>query len=175
MRRNTVSLAAASATIGLIASGCGGSPTAESKTTEATTTATSASSSPVAAATSTSPAAPALDSAQLQALVPAPAGTTQTNGPDTIPNNGIHMKFVVNGSPTDVVGAYKSALAGKGWTVTTIVSSAGGEGGGGGATYTGTHGDSYGVFDGGGYANNTYVNVCVWPTKPADPNCTRAD
>lgn len=174
MRRNTVSLAAATVVIGLVASGCGSTPTAESETTEATTSTTSASSSPAAAATSTSSAAPAADSAQLQALVPAPAGTTQTDGPDTIPNNGIHLKFVVNGSPADVVGAYKSALADKGWAMTTIVSSAGGQGGGGGATYTGTHGDSYGVFDGGGYANNTYVNVCVWPAKPADPNCTRS-
>lgn len=175
MRRNTVSLVAAAAAIGLVASGCGSSPTAESQTTETTTSASSTSSSAAAATTAPSQAAPAADSAQLQALVPAPAGTTQTNGPDSIPNNGIHLKFVVNGSPADVVGAYKSALADKGWAMTTIVTSVGGQGGGGGATYTGTHGDSYGVFDGGGYANNTYVNVCVWPTKPADPNCTRAD
>lgn len=79
----------------------------------------------------------------------------------------------MTGSPTDVVAAYKTALEGKGWAVTTIVSSDGGPGGGGGATYTGTHGDNYGVFDGGGFGTETFLNVCAWPTKPAQPNCSR--
>ena len=123
------------------------------------------------AATSTSAAA-AASPAQLQALVPTPAGTVQTYGPDTIANNGIHLNFKVTGSPTDVVKAYKAVLEDKGWTVTTIVSSSGGSGGGGGATYTGTHGDNYGVFDGGGFGTETYLNVCTWPAKPAEPNCS---
>lgn len=107
----------------------------------------------------------------MQALVPTPANTRETNGPDVIPGDGIHLHFVVDGAPGDVVGAYKSAFEGKGWDVTTIVTSTGG--GGGGATYTATHGDAYSVIDGGGYDKNTFVNVCAWATKPADPNCSR--
>ncbi|AFM15172.1 hypothetical protein Mycch_0349 [Mycolicibacterium chubuense NBB4] len=107
----------------------------------------------------------------LPALVPAPAGATATPTPDTIADNGIHLHYQVNGAPADVMNAYKSALKDKGWTVTTIVTSGGG--GGGGATYTGTNGDSYGVFDGGGYGSTTYVDVCAWASKPDEPNCTR--
>lgn len=106
--------------------------------------------------------------------MPTPADTQQTKGPDPIADNGIHMHYQVNGAPSDVMNAYKSALEGKGWQVTTIVTSTGG-GGGGGATYTGTHGDAYGVFDGGGFNTNTYIDVCTWPAKPANPNCNRGD
>lgn len=152
------SAAIAAAVIGLVA-GCGsGSDSAKGSSSAASTS-----------AASTAAASPA----QLQALVPTPAGTAQTYGPDALADNGIHLSFKVTGSPTDVVTAYKAALEGKGWAVTTIVSSNGGPGGGGGATYTGTHGDSYGVFDGGGFGTETYLNVCAWPAKPAQPNCSR--
>jgi hypothetical protein len=153
------SVAVAAAVLGLVA-GCGDKPDSGAK------------SSSSAASTSTS-AAPAASPAQLQALVPTPAGTAQTYGPDTIADNGIHLSFKVAAAPSDVVTAYKAALEGKGWTVTTIVSSVSGSDGGGGATYTGTHGDSYGVFDGGGFGKETYLNVCTWPAKPAQPNCSR--
>ena len=146
------SVAVAAAAIGLVA-GC--SSGSDSSTKSSTSSAASAS------------------PAQLQALVPTPGGAAQAWGPDTIADNGIHLSFKVTGSPTDVVAAYKTALEGKGWAVTTIVSSDGGPGGGGGATYTGTHGDSYGVFDGGGMGTETYLNVCAWPAKPAQPNCSR--
>ena len=160
------SAAIAAAVIGLVA-GCGsGSDSAKGSSSAASTSATSTS-------TASSASAGAAGPAQLQALVPTPAGTAQTYGPDAVADNGIHLKFKVTGSPTDVVTAYKAALEGKGWTVTTIVSSDGGPGGGGGATYTGTHGDNYGVFDGGGFGTETYLNVCAWPTKPTQPNCSR--
>ena len=123
------------------------------------------------AASTTTSAAP-VDASKLPGLVPAPANTQDTKGPDSIADNGIHLKFAVTGEPVDVMAAYKAALKDKGWTVTTIVTS-GGEGGGG-ATYTGTNGGAYGVFDGGGFNTSTYINVCAWPTKPADPNCTRS-
>ncbi|OBB13516.1 hypothetical protein A5761_20170 [Mycolicibacterium setense] len=109
----------------------------------------------------------------LTSLLPTPADVQQTKGPDDIADGGIHLHYQANGSPTDVMTAYKNALQGKGWALTTIISSSGG--GGGGATYTGTHGDAYGVFDGGGYANTTYIDICTWPAKPADPNCSRGD
>lgn len=107
--------------------------------------------------------------AQLQSLIPTPANTQRTDGPVAIPNNGIQMHFMVNGSPMAVLDGYKSALEGKGWTVT--VQSSGGYGGDGGATYTGTKGNAYGVFTGGGGGNTTDVKACAWPSKPANPNC----
>ncbi|GAY15550.1 hypothetical protein MSZK_22760 [Mycobacterium sp. shizuoka-1] len=110
---------------------------------------------------------------QLQSLVPTPANTQVTKGPDTLAEGGVHVFFKVDGSPNDVMTAYKAALEGKGWTVTTMVTSGGD--GGGGATYTGTNGAAYGVFDGGGYNTNTYLDVCTWPTKPATPNCARGN
>ena len=42
------------------------------------------------------------------------------------------MHFLVNGSATDVLGAYKTALERKGWAVTVVSSD--GWGGAGGAT-----------------------------------------
>jgi hypothetical protein len=155
-RRSKV-LAAAAISVGLIISGC--------SRTEAPT-----------ASTASSP--PTQSQAQsggvdLKALVPTPAGTAKSKGPDAIADNGIHQYFQVDGGPNEVMNAFKAALEGKGWEVSTIVSSGGGPGGGGGATYTGTHGDAYGVFDGGGYQNSTYIDVCTWPAKPANPNCQR--
>jgi hypothetical protein len=115
MRRNAYAFVAAAMAIGLIASACSSSPNSTTKTT--------------------SPA----NAAQLQSLIPIPANTQPTDGPAAIPDNGIHMHFVVNGSSsTDVLDAYKTALEGKGWVVTVV--SSGGWVGAGGATYTGTHG-----------------------------------
>jgi hypothetical protein len=171
MMRNTHALVAVAMAIGLVASACSGSNTGTQTTGVTTSTASSTS----AAATTTSPATATTTpsgNAQLQSLIPTPANSQQTKGPDGIPDGGIHLHFQVNGSPTDVMDAYKTALEGKGWSVTTIVTSSNG-GGGGGATYTGTQGDAYGVFDGGGFASTTYVNVCTWPSKPSNPNCSR--
>ena len=145
--------------ISLAASGC--SHTSDSATES------SGASTPAASATQNS------SPAQLQALVPVPAGTNHTDGPDTISDNGIHLHFVVGGAPAEVMKAYRAALTSSGWAVTTIVSSDGAPGGGGGATYTGTKADSYGVFDGGGWGGATYVNVCAWTSKPAEPDCSR--
>lgn len=92
-----------------------------------------------------------------------------TYGPDPLADSGVHQKFKVNGVPTEVMGTYKTALEGKGWQVSTVTSSSDGDGGG--ATLTGTRGDVYGVFDGGGYQSTTYIEVCLWPTKPTNPNC----
>jgi hypothetical protein len=175
--RNASTLAAVAMAVGLVASACSGSSdSGTQKTTEAATSATSSSTAavtttPSAAATTTSQGTPtaAPGGAGLQSLLPAPPNSAQTKGPDNIADNGIHMYYQVNGSPNDVMNAYKTALEGKGWQVTTVVTS------GGGATYTGTNGDAYGVFDGGGYNATTYVDVCTWPTKPANPTCNRGD
>jgi len=148
MSRNTHTLAVAAMAIGLVASACSGSPNSATKTT---------STSPVAAT-------------QLRSLIPTPPNTQRTDGPTSIPDNGIHIHFLVNGSATDVLDAYKTALEGKGWAVTIV--SSGGWGGSGGATYTATHGSIYGVFGGGGGASGTTdVGACAWPSQPSNPNC----
>jgi hypothetical protein len=166
--RNTSALAAVALAVGLVASACSGSSESGSKTTtEAPTSATSSSSA--AATTTSGTATAAAGGADLQSLLPTPPNSQQTKGPDNIADNGIHMYYQVNGSPSDVMNAYKTALEGKGWQVTTVVTS------GGGGTYTGTNGNAYGVFDGGGYNATTYVDVCTWPTKPANPTCNRGD
>ncbi|WP_254849074.1 hypothetical protein [Mycobacterium sp. GA-1841] len=151
MTNHTTACLIATLAIGLAASAC--SPATDNA--EATTT-----------------APPAAD-ASLASLLPTPAEVQQTRGPDDVGDGGIHLHYQVNGAPHDAMAAYKTALQDKGWAVTTVVSSGGNRGGG--ATYTGTHGDAYGVFDGGGYANTTYIDVCTWPTKPADPNCSRGE
>lgn len=149
-------LAAVVMSVGLLASGC-------SRAAEAPT-----------APPATKPAAQAPSGGgDLKSLVPAPANTTTSKGPNSIADNGIHQYFQVDGVPNEVMSAFKTALEGKGWEMSTIVSSGGGEEGGGGATYVGTNGDAYGVFDGGGFKTTTYIDVCTWPTKPADPNCQR--
>lgn len=159
MRLSDCALTFAAVATCLIAPACSNS----SSSADTTTT--------TAGTTVTSSATAAPSNGGLQALIPTPASTQHTDGPDPIADSGVHMHFVVNGSPAEAVDAYKTALQDKGWAVTTIVSSTGGEGGG--ATYTGTHGDTYGVFDGGGYGGTTHFNVCAWPSKPANPNCSR--
>lgn len=145
MSRNIYALAAAAMAIGLVGSACGSSPNS--------------------ATTTTSPAS----ATQMQSLIPTAANTQRTDGPTSIPDSGIHMHFLVNGGGTDVLNAYKTALEGKGWTVTVL--SSGGWGPSGGATYTGTQGNTYGVFGGGGNGSTTDVSACAWPSKPANPNC----
>ncbi len=108
----------------------------------------------------------------LKTLLPVPVNTQKTTGPDAISANGIRMNYQAAAAPGPAMVAYRTALRDKGWEVTTIVTSEGGTGGG--ATFIGTHGKAYGVFDGGGFDQQTFVDVCVWPEKPADPNCTRA-
>jgi hypothetical protein len=145
MSRNAYALVAAAMAIGLVASACHSSPNS------ATTTTSQA------------------NATQLQSLIPTPANTQRTDGPTSIPDNGIHMHFLVNGSSPDSLDAYKTALEGKGWTVTVV--SSGGWAGAGGATYTATQGDTYGVFSGGGSASTADVSACAWPSKPSNPNC----
>ena len=153
---------------GLVASGC-----STTKETSSTTTTEASAATTTTAAETTTPAATTAKPADVKSLVPTPANTAETKGPDAIANDGVHLHFQVNGAPKEVMDAFKIDLEGKGWDVTTIVTSD--NGGGGGATYTGTNGAAYGVFDGGGYDNKTYLDVCTWPTKPADPNCARGE
>lgn len=125
---------------------------------------------PTATSTSGVAQAPAsVGAADLAALVPTPANTVTTKGPDPLAENGIHRYFEVGGPPDQVMNAFKTALEGKGWQITTTNSHSGGEGGG--ATFTGTLGEAYGVFDGGGYQAKTFIDVCTWPKKPSNADC----
>lgn len=108
---------------------------------------------PSAGATATTQGPATSGSADLSSLIPTPAGSQRTDGPDAVHDGGTHKHFLVSGAPADVMNAYKGALEG------------------GGATYTGTNGGAYGVFVGGGYGGTTDVDACVWPSKPADTNC----
>jgi hypothetical protein len=147
---------AAVAAIVLVAAACGSSPNS------GTTSSTSATVSKTVTTTTSG-------NAGLRSLIPVPPNTQRTDGPDSIQENGIHLHFLVNGSPTDVMGAYKSAVQGKSWSL-MVDSSTGGEGGGG-ATYTASNGDAFGVFTGGGYGSTTDIDACAWPSKPADTSC----
>jgi hypothetical protein len=102
-------------------------------------------------------------------LIPVPANAQRTDGPDSIQENGIHLHFQVNGAPTDVMGAYKTALQAKSWSL--IVDSSSGGGGGGGATYTASNGNAFGLFSGGGWGSTTDIDACAWPSKPSDTSC----
>ncbi len=163
MRHQTYALAAAATAIGLVAA-CGGSHNASTTTT--TSMSPKAITTTVSQATTTTSAG-----TDLQSLIPTPADTQRTDGPGSIHDNGIHLHFMVNGSPTDVMNAYKTALESKNWSLT--VESSGGGGGGGGATYTGTNGDAYGVFTGGGYGSTTDVEACAWRSKPSNTDCAQ--
>ena len=101
------------------------------------------------------------------------SGTTNCDGVcRDLSNNGIRFHYQAAAAPGPAMVAYRNALRDKGWQVTTIVTSEGGTGGG--ATYTGTNGDAYTVVDGGGFEQQTFIDICLWPKRPEEPNCTRA-
>ncbi|MGB0876544.1 MAG: hypothetical protein ACPGVY_00795 [Mycobacterium sp.] len=157
MRHSAYVSAIAATVIGLIAAGCGSSSDSGTATDTETVT---------ISPTTTSAADAGTD---LRSLIPTPADTQQTDGPDTVPDNGVHMHFQVSGAPGATMESYKTDLENSGWSVT--VRDEGGGGGGGGATYTGSNSDAYGVFTGGGYGNTTDIDACVWPTKPSKTEC----
>ena len=161
MRYQTYVAATAAMATGLFAAGCVSSPNSGTATS---TTASQTITASVSQATTTS--GPGTD---LKSLIPTPANTTRTDGPDQIHDNGIHLHFLVTGSPTDVMNAYKAAIQGKSWSLT--VDSSSGGGGGGGATYTARNGNNFGLFTGGGYGGMTDVDACAWPSQPANTDC----
>lgn len=165
MKHTASCLVAAAVAISVVVAGCDGSPKSGTATTSP------AGSTTETTTTTSQTGRPSSSAADLRKLIPTPLGTQRTDGPDDIQDNGIHLHFLVNGSPGDVMSAYQTALQGMSWAVN--VESSGGGGGGGGATYTGTNGNNYGVFDGGGYRGTTDLDVCVWPSKPSNTKCGR--
>lgn len=157
MRHSAYVSAIAATVIGLVAAGCGGASDSGTATEKETVT----------ISPTESPAADA--GTELQSLIPTPAGTQQTDGPDSVQADGVHMHFQVRGAPGATMDSYKTVLENTGWSVT--VQDEGGGGGGGGATYTGSNSDAYGVFTGGGYGDTTDIDACVWPAKPSNTEC----
>jgi hypothetical protein len=151
------------AAIGLLATACSSSPTSGNATSTSAAGSKTITASVSQATTTTS------SNTDLQPLIPVPANAQRTDGPDSIQENGIHLHFLVNGAPMDVMGGYKTALQGKGWSV--IVDSSSGGGGGGGATYTASNGNAFGLFSGGGWGSTTDIDACAWPSKPSDTSC----
>lgn len=150
--------------VAVVTAACGGSPyTGMPATTRGNHTNT--------VTTIVSQAATAAAVAYLRSLIPTPATTNRTDGPDPIHDGGIRSHFFVNGSASDVLSAYKAALLSMNWTL--IVDSAGGGADGGGATYTARNGNAFGVFTGGGFGSATDIDACVWPSAPADKDCAR--
>jgi len=163
VRNNLLVSATAAMVLGLVAAACSSPPTS-STATATRTTPTKAITTTVSQATTTTSAV-----ADLQSLIPTPANTRRTDGPDSIHDNGIHLHFLVNGSAMDVMGAYKAGIQGKGWSL--IVDSSSGNGDGGTATYTASNGNAFGVFTGGGFGATTDIDACAWPSNPASTDC----
>ena len=159
--RPTVCVAAAAAGL---AAACGGSPYVGISTSTGgnhTNTVT----------TLVSQATNAAAVAYLRSLIPTPARTSRTDGPDPIHDGGVRSHFFVDGSPAEVLGGYKTALLRMNWTL--IVDRTGGGPDGGGATYTARNGHAFGVFAGGGVRGVTDIDACAWPSAPATEDCAR--
>jgi hypothetical protein len=168
MARKTHVVAAAAAALGLVAAACSNSSNSNTATPTSTTASKTVTAS-VSQATTTTTTTTTSANTDLQALIPVPPNTQRTDGPEPIQENGIHLHFFVNGSPVEVMGAYKTALLGKNWTLILDSSSNGGSGGG--ATYTASNGNAFGFFNGGGWGNTLDIDACAWPTKPSDTSC----
>lgn len=167
MRHNTYVVAAA---VELLATACRGAPHSGTSTTRSGTP-TKVLTTTVSQATTTAAGPTMAAGTDLRSLIPTPSKTNRTDGPDPVHDNGIHLHFLVRGSPTDVMSAYKTALLGMKWTL--IVDSSRGGAGGGGATYTASNGNAFGVFTGGGFGNTTDVDACAWPSEPVKKDCGR--
>jgi hypothetical protein len=106
----------------------------------------------------------------LLAGVPEPANAV-FKAEDAIQEGGRHFFYTSGASPSDVVGAYQSALEAAGWNI--ISSGGGGDpfGFGGGAGLTASDGTRYLKFNAGGPAGQTFIDACVWPAQPSNDNC----
>ncbi|SPM36239.1 hypothetical protein MRAB57_4079 [Mycobacterium rhizamassiliense] len=168
MARRAYVVAAVAAAVGLVAAGCGNSSNSHTATS-ASTPASKASKTVTASVSQATTTTSASVNTDLQALIPVPPNTAHTDGPDSIQENGIHLHFMVNGAPVEVMAAYKTALLGKSWSLILDSSSNGGSGGG--ATYTASNGNAFGFFNGGGWGDTVDIDACAWPAKPADHSC----
>jgi hypothetical protein len=90
-------------------------------------------------------------------------------GAGAISNGGQRANFTTSADPSAVIAAYTQILPGSGWTV--MSSGGAGSSNGGGAGLQATNGPRYLSINVGGPAGTTYVNICVWPSRPNDDHC----
>lgn len=82
---------------------------------------------------------------------------------------GTHIYYTSRQSAQDVMSAYRSTLEADGWTIDSM--GGGGSAWGGNAGLTASKGAEYLVMSIGGETGATNIDLCVWPSKPADDNC----
>jgi hypothetical protein len=90
-------------------------------------------------------------------------------GAGAISNGGQRASFTTSADPSAVIASYTQILPGSGWTVTG--SGGAGSSNGGGAGLQATNGPRYLSINAGGPSGTTYVNICVWPSRPNDDRC----
>ena len=100
--------------------------------------------------------------------LPTPPNSTSL-GTQAISSGGQMARYSTSTNPAGVIASYTQALSDAGWTVT----GSGGSGSsyGGGAGLQATNGPKYMSVNAGGPAGQTFVSVCVWPSKPSHANC----
>jgi hypothetical protein len=129
------------------------------------TTATSAAGTPTTVASKT-----AVTSTADTTLAPACPGSGSPASSGAVQGGGTHTSYSF--ATTDyasIVTACDAALRAAGWTVASTGTGGSGRYGGGGSTVT--KGTRYATFDVGSSGARAYLDVCVWPTRPADTNC----
>ena len=153
------SVAVAAVLFAACSSGSSSSTSTTMKPTTATTGAMSSTTSPAASTTSLTPYCP-----------PTNVAATQT-GTKAIGSGGTETDYsVTTVKYSDLLSICQIGMTQNGWTVT----SSGGGGANsqyGGGGLSATKGSSYAAVEAGSGGSTVYLNVCVWPSKPADTNC----
>ena len=90
-------------------------------------------------------------------------------GAGAISNGGQRASFTTSADPGAVIASYQQTLPGAGWTV--MDSGGAGSSHGGGPGLQASNGLRYLSINAGGPAGTTYVNICVWPSRPNDDHC----
>jgi hypothetical protein len=144
--------------LALLMAGCSSGGSAAPTTTAAGTPTTAASKTADTAVTT------------VTNLSPACPGSGSPASSDAVHGGGTHTYYTL--ATTDyasVVTNCNSALTAAGWTVASTGNNGYGRYGGGGSTVT--KGARYAVFAVGSSGSRTYMDVCVWPSRPANTNC----
>jgi len=101
---------------------------------------------------------------------PTNVAATQT-GTKAIGSGGTETDYsVTTVKYSDLLAGCQTGMTQNGWTVT----SSGGGGANsqyGGGGLSAIKGSSYAAVEAGSGGSTVYLNVCVWPSKPADTNC----
>ena len=152
------SVAVAAVLFAACSSGSSSSTSTTMKPTTATTGAMSSTTSPAASTTSFP-------------YCPSPKVAATQTGTKAIGSGGTETDYsVTTAKYSDLLAVCQTGMTQNGWTVT----SSGGGGANsqyGGGGLSATKGSSYAAVEAGSGGSTVYLNVCVWPSKPADTNC----